>query len=947
MNDYQPGSIVSMREREWVVLPSASAEVVDLRPLVGSEHETLRIYRSLGLEQPEPASFPLPNPAFPGDFTSARLLLDATRLSFRSGAGPFRSLGQISVRPRPYQFVPLLMALRHDPAVRMLIADDVGIGKTIEAGLIARELYDRGEIQRMAVLCPPYLCEQWQKELQEKFHLPAVILRSGTIARLERELPSQDVSIFEYFTCMVISIDYAKSEKRRANFLLHAPELIIVDEAHTAARPAGRSVSQQQRHELVFDLAKTQERHLVLLTATPHSGIEESFKSILGLVKPYFEDWDTASLSEQQRKELAQHFVQRRRIDVKSWLGEDTPFPTRNPIEFAYDLHPEYQKLAEDVYNFASEIVRNGETLSGFGRRVRYWTALALMRCVMSSPAAAEAALEGRAKRLDDADGSEPDDAAFSPYVYDTPDADIATVDVSPSYVLEEGELTLPNREQRRLRQFAERVKGLRDGKDQKAKRLTSLVAEQLPTNNIIVYCRYIATAEYVADVLNKALGKKANTRIIAVTGALAEDERRARVEELSEFEHRVLVATDCLSEGINLQDAFNSVVHYDLPWNPNRLEQREGRVDRFGQTAEQVNAVLLYGRNNPIDGAVLDVLIRKAIDIRRDTGVTVPVPVDSESVVEAVARSLFFKSSHKPEQLELPGMAQTPFERIENVHAKWYASADRERENRTRFAQRAIKPEMVREEIEAVDEVLGNPETVRNFVTMACQRLGIHLAETRSGWKLTPDAIPPGALREQLGLTSPLVMSFDSPAPEGTQFVGRHHPVTVALAEHLLALALTSSEDAAQVAARSGVYRTRQVNTQTVLLLLRIRYLLRESRAPRELMAEECVVVGYQGYGERINWLGEDEAKTLLETTIPRGQVSSTESNQRLTRELDILSDSLQGQLSRLAETRTQALLDAHRRVRHTVRLGRIDAKPVMPVDVIGTYILLPVPRL
>ncbi len=951
MNDYQPGSIVSLREREWVVLPPESPEVVELRPLVGSEHEKLRLYRSLGLEQPEPAVFPLPNPAFPGDFTSAKLLLDATRLSFRSGSGPFRSLGQISVRPRPYQFVPLLMALRHDPAVRMLIADDVGIGKTIEAGLIAREFYDRGEIQRMAVLCPPYLCEQWQKELEEKFHLPAVIVRSGTISRLEQELPSQDVSIFQHFVCMVISIDYAKSERRRASFLLHAPELVIVDEAHTAARPAGRSVSQQQRHELVHDLAQDKNRHLVLLTATPHSGIEESFKSILGLIKPHFEDWNTANLAEQQRIELAEHFVQRRRVDVQSWLGEDTPFPERNPVDVAYELHPEYQALAEDVYEFASEIVRTGETLSGFGRRVRYWTALALLRCVMSSPAAAEAALEGRAKRLDDADTTEPDNAAFSPYVYDAPDADTSTIDMSPTYVLEEGEHTLASGEQRRLRQFVGRVQRLQDGKDQKVIRLSGLVKEQLDANNnVIIYCRYIATAEYVAEVLNKSLGKRKNTRIIAVTGALAEDERRARVDELADYEHRVLVATDCLSEGINLQDLFNSVIHYDLPWNPNRLEQREGRVDRFGQTASQVDAVLLYGRNNPIDGAVLDVLIRKAIEIRKHTGVTVPVPVDSESVVEAVARSLFFKSSSKPEQLELPGMAETPFERIENVHAAWYASAEREleeRKNLTRFAQRTIKPEMVRSEIEAVDQVLGNPDTVKSFILMACQRLGIHVAETRRGWKLMPEAIPHNALREQLGLTAPIVMAFDTPVPEGTQYVGRHHPMTVALAEHILALALTAAGDAAQIAARSGVYRTDQVGTQTTVLLLRVRYLMREARTARDLLAEECLVVGYSGYGKQISWLNAAEAKGLLDTVAPHGQVGSSESYERLANELASLEHTLQDDLASIAENRAEELLEAHRRVRKTVRLGRLTVKPIMPVDIIGCYILLPVPRL
>jgi SNF2 family DNA or RNA helicase len=127
----------------------------------------------------EPASFPLPEPQAVGDAVSARLLLNSARLLLREGASPLRSLGRISIRPRTYQFVPLLMALRIDP-VRLLIADDVGVGKTIEAGMIARELWERGEIQRMAVLCPPYLCDQWARELSEKFNLKWCVSRGNS-----------------------------------------------------------------------------------------------------------------------------------------------------------------------------------------------------------------------------------------------------------------------------------------------------------------------------------------------------------------------------------------------------------------------------------------------------------------------------------------------------------------------------------------------------------------------------------------------------------------------------------------------------------------------------------------------------------------------------------------------------------------------------------------------
>src|SRR5436853_6184237 len=176
------GSLVKVRGREWVVLPESESDLLILRPLGGSDEEETGIVTSL--EKVEPAHFELPNPSKLGDHFSCRLLRDALRLGFRSSAGPFRSFAKLNVEPRPYQLVPLLMALKLD-TVRLLIADDVGIGKTIEAGLIARELLDRGEIKRIAVLCPPQLAEQWQSELTEKFHIDAETVLPSTVTRLE------------------------------------------------------------------------------------------------------------------------------------------------------------------------------------------------------------------------------------------------------------------------------------------------------------------------------------------------------------------------------------------------------------------------------------------------------------------------------------------------------------------------------------------------------------------------------------------------------------------------------------------------------------------------------------------------------------------------------------------------------------------------------------------
>src|SRR2546428_9345145 len=182
---FQPGNLVRARGREWVVLPETRDQVLRLRPLGGSEDDATIIYLPLERTPPEPATFPAPDPAKSGSQAAGLLMRDALRLRLRAGAGPFRSFGNLAVEPRAYQLVPLLMALRQD-VIRLLIADDVGIGKTIEAGLIARELLDRGEIERLTVICSPQLAPQWQNELRDKFHIDAEIVLPGTVTRPER-----------------------------------------------------------------------------------------------------------------------------------------------------------------------------------------------------------------------------------------------------------------------------------------------------------------------------------------------------------------------------------------------------------------------------------------------------------------------------------------------------------------------------------------------------------------------------------------------------------------------------------------------------------------------------------------------------------------------------------------------------------------------------------------
>jgi hypothetical protein len=149
--------------------------------LGGREEETQAVYLPLGLSGDlERSEFPLPGVEDLGGLAQGRILFDAARLSLRETCGPFRCFGKLAFRPRAYQLVPLVMALRQKGAIRLMIADDVGIGKTIEALLVVKELLERAEVRRFAVLCPPHLCEQWREELADKFGIEAVVIRSAT-----------------------------------------------------------------------------------------------------------------------------------------------------------------------------------------------------------------------------------------------------------------------------------------------------------------------------------------------------------------------------------------------------------------------------------------------------------------------------------------------------------------------------------------------------------------------------------------------------------------------------------------------------------------------------------------------------------------------------------------------------------------------------------------------
>ncbi len=936
---FAPGSLVSARGREWVVLPESSDDFLILRPLGGSDDDVAGVLPAV--EHVTSASFPPPTASDLGDNRSARLLRSAIQIGFRSSTGPFRSLAGIAVEPRSYQFVPLLMAMRQD-VVRLLIADDVGIGKTIEAGLIASELLAGGDARGLAVLCSPALAEQWREELRTKFGLEAELVLSSTVARLSRELIG-DESIFEHYPVTVVSTDFIKSDRHRYEFLRTCPDLVIVDEAHTAVATAGPGgKARQQRYELVRDLAKDADRHLLLVTATPHSGKDETFRNLIGLLDERLHDINLEASAERSR--LAGYFVQRRRADIRRYLDEETPFPKdRQSQEAAYSLTQEYREVFDDVLNYARETVRTPE--GGLARRVNWWSALALLRALASSPRAAAQTLRTRSATVGVGSEAEADAIGRSVVLDHADDEALESADATPGAdtVTDAPHTAL----QRRLRGFAKAVEAL-EGKDAKLELGTKKVKELLADGyEPVVFCRFIDTAEYIAEHFKKALR---GVTVECVTGTLPPSERSDRIAKLGQVDgKKVLVATDCLSEGINLQDLFQAVVHYDLAWNPTRHEQREGRVDRFGQQRDVVRAVTVYGKDNQIDGIVLDVLLRKHEAIRKATGVSVPVPDSSEAVVEALMEGLLLRGpTATQDMLELEWDGERALkDKLDALDAEWQSAAERERQAVTKYAQRAIHPEEVAVEVREIRERLGTHDEVQGFVRDSLRALTSTISTTDRGFTATTAGLPLGLLDAlPASHRDPLAFLADYPAGRGEAILHRTDDTVTAVASFILEAALDPAlPEQFRPARRCAVVRTKAVEKRTTLLLVRYRFhLALPSRdGNREAVAEDIATLAFEGAPSSARWLGADAVRALL-NAAPDANLPGQAAEDQIQRILDGLP-AVASHLEEHGEALAEATRESHRRVRtatgHLRRGLRVEAEK--PADILGVYVYLP----
>lgn len=1017
--DFQPGNLVKARDRVWVVQSDSDDGWLLLRPLGGADDEVTKLIPELETKPVELAQFALPDTSNVGSFNSGRILYNALRFQLRSSSGPFRCFGSINFEPRSYQFVPLLMAMRQK-VVRLLIADDVGIGKTIESGLIVRELLDRGEIHRFAVLCPPHLVDQWCDELDLHFNIKATALTSVTSQQLERIVPHGH-ALTEYCPFLVVSLDYIKSDKNRSYFEHMPLDLVLVDEAHTCVRSTG---SKQKRFDLLQKVTKDPSRHLLLLTATPHSGNDEAFFNLLSLIdEKFLKLRDETSVSSSLRRELAQHFIQRRRQDIKEWRVNAneriTGFPVRMICDLTYKMDPVWHDFFEHVQDYCSNYILNyKEQDNSFDlKSASIYETLALLRCVSSSPAAAIQTLKNRLQKQQLqttnsilGDDSEDDFvnlfSAQCMFEQEVDESEISALnDQEPS-------LGMPDsNEISKLIKKAQNLIGYE--KDPKLRLLVSLVYDLVQEGyHPVIFCRFISTANYVSEQLKSILcvasentgktklrkkaAKTSNTvdstiepftdlKIGCVTGELVPEDRKARVEELMQANQRILVATDCLSEGINLQQGFTAVVHYDLAWNPTRHEQREGRVDRFGQQAPEVRCAMIYCENNTMDQLINNVLIQKDRNIQKALGISVPVPQQAEFIEKSVLLHMLtnrpqFRQSQFLDDIEamclidLPDntTASAPERIIEQLNIKWDNSLKNANKQRTIFAQAKIHPEEIAPLWQEQQDILGSFNDVLEFSSQACALFGCKLeattntkrktfkqALTNYNWQSLNTSEPNKSNLEiadnNLKYIFPLEDINDLSLKQSLREEGFSHqqllnfgqmyrasPFVNILSANVIEQALQGNNPDFS---RCGIAFSEHVDVFTSIYLLRMRFQMKltyNQQIRRHLMVEEIVPFMAQGL-KNVTWDSSAKVRQLLLTDPAPGNFSSTSAQNHLNKALDLINNN-QEQLNQLSSLRAEALKQEHSSIKEFTADGHVtQVIPCMPVDIMGIYVLIP----
>ena len=602
------------------IVPGGDCEVLDVRWHGGETVEVTyrdsngRVGQRLMYRDDEP-SLSLAEAgrawSFDGDGATFKLVTEALRIRNAHLFDPYLAVNTSLVEPLPHQITAVYGDLLPRQPLRFLLADDPGSGKTIMAGLYMRELMVRGDLERCLVICPGNLAVQWQDELYDKFHLELDI-----ITRQDFEAARQG-NPFLRRRFVICRLDQLSRSEELQEHLLHPEvdwDLVVVDEAHKmSAHYFGTELKKTKRFRLGELLGKAA-RHFLLMTATPHNGKEEDFQLFLGLLdEDRFEGKYREGVHQVDASDLMRRMVKEDMV----WPDGRKLFPERRAYTAAYKLSDAEAGLYEAVTTYVREEMNRAERVAeeeGDGRRrnVVGFALTTLQRRLASSPHAIHRSLERRREKLESRlaelktlqrgsaagrtalEALERLGAELPEDLDDLDDLPEEELDALSERVIDQAtaartieELEAEIGTLRVLEHLALQVKT--SGIDSKWRELSSLLQDREEMFDahghrlkLIIFTEHRDTLDYLAAKIRTLLGRP--EAVVTIRGGMARQERR-RVQELflQEKDVQVLVATDAAGEGINLQRA-HLMINYDLPWNPNRLEQRFGRIHRIGQ---------------------------------------------------------------------------------------------------------------------------------------------------------------------------------------------------------------------------------------------------------------------------------------------------------------------------------------------------------------------------
>lgn len=674
--------------------------------------------------------------------------LDAARWGAIASADPrtFQAPFRAGIDIEDYQLLPLVEALRM-PRVSLLIADDVGLGKTVEAGLIAQELVLRNQAQKILVVCPPSLCRKWQREMREQFGLDFQIVNTEHVHRLRRER-GVGVNPFRSHPRLIVSMEWVKFESQMRWFDEFLPpdpntyprafDLLIVDEAHHIAPSAvGRYAKESLRTKAMRRLAPHFE-HRLFLTATPHNGYPESFQALLEMLDP---NRFTKGVQPSERERDAV-MVRRLKSHLRTMLPDgDTRFPKRRIRAIRVVFPPEERELF-DLLNDYTEL-RMGAAGTSAEQAASRFVTLLLKKRLLSSPAAFKHTLDKHIETLNTAAHRKTTERALQEAAAaledDTDDADNVSEQEQEALALAAAALPDDDRVQEHvpmagkativtaeslLEQMRVRAEDRWRRIDAKTKRLMDWIAEicfpegKWNDERVIVFTEYRATLNYLDEMLTAPQHNRPSMdgRVEVFHGSLDTDERERIIREFNynpgKTKVRVLLATDAASEGIDLHRACYRLVHMEVPFNPNRMEQRNGRVDRHGQKSDTVEILHFASATDDIDDSLgydhsfLLRVAQKVEDIREDLGSVAAVL--AEQVEARMLRQVGRSFDVDVEIAARRGQAKVDLEKIKQ---RFYTDITRVRDQYRRSVEDLdLAPESVRRAVQVALRIEGQP---------------------------------------------------------------------------------------------------------------------------------------------------------------------------------------------------------------------------------------------